>query len=106
MSRSFTPLASGTKRLAATSTSARIALAKSEEPEVEISNEGLSTVYIEFGGATVVAVAPVAAGAAGGYPILAGQSKIVRNLRAATYVAAICDSGETAEVYFTSGEGE
>ncbi len=106
MNRAFTPLAAGTKRLAATSTSARIALAKADEPEIEVTNDGPDPVYVEIGGSTVEATAPVAAGAAGSYPVLAGQSKVIRNLRHGTYAAAICGSGKTADVTFTSGEGE
>lgn len=106
MNRAFTPLAAGTKRLAATSTSARIALAKSDEPEIEITNDGPDPVYVEVGTSSVTATAPVAAGAAGSYPILAGQSKVIRNIRKGTYIAAICDTGDTADVFFSSGEGE
>lgn len=106
MSRSFTPLDDGTVRLAATSTNQRIAMAKSAEREIEITNDGPDPVYVRFGGSTVTAVVPTAAGTAGDYPILAGQSKIIRNLRGMTYAAAICASGKTADVYFSSGDGE
>ena len=99
-SNAFVPLYQGTSQIAATAASARVALAESDERNIEISNAGPDTVFVELGGSSVAAVA------ASGYPILAGQSKVVRNVQKHTYAAAICAATQTATVYFTCGDGE
>lgn len=100
MTNAFIPLYQGTKQIAATAASANVALAKGTERNIEISNEGPDTVFVEFGGSSI------AAAAATGYPVLPGQSKVIRNIGQATYAAAICAAGKTATVYFTCGDGE
>ena len=97
MYKPFTPFTAGTKQIAATSTTANVALAM-DSTYLEISNEGPDTVYVELGGSTVTAVATT------GYPILVGQSKLVMR-SSAMYAAAICASGKTATVYFSAGDG-
>lgn len=106
MPNAFIPQPVGTVRLAATAASSRIALAKSAERNIEITNKGADPAYVAFGGSTVTAVAPTAGGAAGDYPVLAGQSKVIRTPPGATYGAAVCDAGKTADVCFTCGDGE
>lgn len=96
----FTPLPQGTKNIAATGTTANVALAAASKT-IEITNEGPDTVFVEFGDSTVTAAA------ATGYPVAAGQSKVVGNsLAKATHAAAICDSGKTAKVFFSCGDGQ
>jgi hypothetical protein len=106
-SNAFTPggAAGNTVALAATASTGSVALPTLDPayPEIEITNDGPSEVFVVLGGSAVTATVPTST--AGGYPILAGQSKIVRR-NGATHIAAICNSGETAAVYATAGQGE
>jgi hypothetical protein len=108
MSKSaFIPLDAGTKYLDATAASANIALVDAKQPEVEFTNEGPDTAFVKLVvAASGTAVAPVAAGAAGDYPLAAGQSKVIRNLRKYGYAAAVCKAGKTAAVYISCGDGQ
>ena len=89
----FTPGATTTISVTTTSGTGTLT---GEGTAVEIQNAGSVTVFVTFG-----AVATVAAG----YPILAGQSKVVsRNTGQATLAAITASS--TATLYATVGDGQ
>jgi len=86
-----------TVTLAATTTSGRVQLS-GVGSAVEVQNDGTTTMFIVKGGATVTATNA-------GYPIFAGQSKVIsRDPANETHIAAIMASG-TANLYATVGEG-
>lgn len=65
---------------------------------IEVQNVGTVTVFVVLGASTVTATNA-------GYPILAGQSKMIsRNVILHTHIAAIAGTG-TATLYATTGEG-
>jgi hypothetical protein len=111
MAKSFTPAGNGndsTVCLAANPVSQVLALDLAVAPnaeQVEFTNEGPNSVFVILGTASAVAVAPVAAGASGGYVIGAGQSKLVDRSVADTHFAAITNAAELARVYATVGSG-
>lgn len=98
----FAPTATGTKTVAVSNVSAATALFAppfNSQYQIELQNAGSVTVFVEFG--TSGATAAVATG----YPILAGQSKLVTVNATVTYVAALTASS-TSTLYVTIGQGE
>ncbi len=95
----FTPDSAGTVSRSVTGTTARVALFKpGTSQQIMVSSPaGNAIAFIEFGDATVVAVA------ATGTPILPGAIYTFTVGDAVTNVAAIGTSGTT--LYFTSGGG-
>jgi hypothetical protein len=96
------PVATGTKTISCTSSSAATALAvavSTSQMQLELQNAGSATIFIEVG--TSGSVAAVASG----YPILAGQSKVITINSTVTHVACIVASA-TQTLYVTLGVGE
>jgi len=73
---------------------------------VVIWNAGPNTAFIQLGGASVTAVLPGSSGV-GAMPVPLGfyGNTISRDVANDTCVAAICNAGETATVYFSVGNG-
>jgi len=100
----FTATAAQSRKVAATDVSQRFALPL-HTPQVVVSNSGNNPVYIEFGNATVNAVAPTTAGVLGSQLIPPGAVYTLGN-NDATHFAVICDAGLTTTVDLTPGRGE
>ena len=66
---------------------------------VLISNSGPKVAFFRFGASGVTTTI------AQGTPILSAEQKVFSMPPRATHVAVICESGETAEIYFTPGRG-
>lgn len=97
--RPFRPQAAGSTTLSVTSTTGSVAIPGAAPTEVKISTKALDAdCFVEFGGASVVAVA------ATGMRLPAGAVEYVRVPLGATHIAAITGTG-TATLYITSGEG-
>jgi hypothetical protein len=99
----FMPAAVGTVQIAATTTSARQALAVANGTQVRISNTGAVGVRVEFGGSSVAATTP-SGGTAGSLLVPAGAIEVMSPPIDATNVAAKTDSG-TATIEFSVGIG-
>jgi Flp pilus assembly protein TadG len=69
-----------------------------------VYNAGPNDCYIVSGNSTVAAVAPAAGTPGNGMPIAAGAIMTL-TFPAYNYFAAITDSGNTASLYITPGEG-
>lgn len=97
----LTPGVAGTKTISCTSSSAATALAFTGDvgPNLELQNAGSNTIFVETG------ISTVSAAVATGYPILAGQSKVVTIAGSATHIACITAS-VTTTLYVTSGLGQ
>jgi hypothetical protein len=93
----FSPIPAGTVTLAATAVTSRTAIAKGNN-QLEITNAGPDTVFVEVGDSTVAAVV------ATGYPILLGATRLISVNPLATHIAAI--SAGTSTVYASAGTGE
>ena len=90
----------GTESIAATTVSANALMGYDglfKSRTVRVYNAGAATVFLRFGGPSVVAVAT-------DMPIPTGIIEMFRPPRDATHVAAIT-SAATATVYVTTGEG-
>lgn len=97
--KNFTPV-TPTVTIAATSTTARVALSgvsDDDEDNVLISNNGPNIAFVRLGASAVNA-------AVTDLPILPYTALIVARSDA-THAAAICNATQTAAVYFTSGNG-
>ena len=100
----FVPVPAGTKNLAVTTTTARVAITALSgvgRMQARIYNAGSVPVFVEVGDVTVVAVV------ASGMPIAPGATELITVPDAAgvaRYVAGITASG-TATLYITPGEG-
>lgn len=70
-----------------------------EMRQVELSNAGTVTIFVEFGASTA------SAAVASGYPILAGQTKVV-TIKPTTTHAACITAATTATLYASVGIGE
>lgn len=101
----FTPHSAATNSISATAGSARVLLSEASSDQLELTNDGPNTVYLEFGGSSVAATVPNG-GTGGGYPVLAGQSKVIQRSGTWTYAAAICATSQTALVLITAGKGD
>lgn len=103
--RNFTATTTGTVGLSVTAVSASIALPISQSDQVEVSNEGPDTIFVRPGKSGVTAVAPTLGGAAGDYPVLAGQSKVIDRKGDDTHIAMVCAAGKTSTGYASCGVG-
>lgn len=91
------PTAAATKLIAATTSSASVAITG---PQVRIVN-GAADCRIEFGtSSTVTVTKPVSGGAAGSLTIKAGSVETLTLPAGTTYIAAACDTG-TSNIEFT-----
>lgn len=95
----FTPKAAGTVNIAATTSSARVALGMNAGNfQVRVKNlDTTNAVFINFGDSTVVAAATT------GVPVGPGET-CGFSVSGSTHVAAIT-AASTATVYFTPGNG-
>lgn len=75
-----------------------------EVRQVELTNGGTVTVFVEFGASTVTATVPT--GTANAYPILSGQTKVVTVKPTTTHIAAIGASAGPTTLYVTLGIGQ
>lgn len=100
----FTPGLSGT--IAVTATSARLNLSATAGPKLYVYNAGSSECFIAFGDSTVTAVAGGNTTAAtGSMSVPAGAFFVIEIGLNATYVAAVCASGNTTTLRLTRGDG-
>lgn len=104
ISNAFTTFVpAGTVNIAATTSSANVALSigsngVGERPQVRVYNAGTTPVFIAFGASAVAATTAV------GIPIAPGGPENFTLPFGATHVAAIYGTG-SGTVYFTSGFG-
>jgi len=97
MMNPFTP--GGTVNVAATTTTANVALASGAKDQVMVTNNaGGSLAFVAFGSSAVTATAATST------PVLPGAAYIF-TVGTATHMAAITGTG-TATVYATAGQGE
>jgi hypothetical protein len=98
----FEPIGSTVTRTVTTS-SARVALTDpgifGGKFQVRVANTGAYKAFIEFGGSSVTAAVATS------MPILPSNVEIFTIAPGDTNIAAICDTGETATLYITSGFG-
>lgn len=93
-----------------TSTSSNVQLPSGQGysyQDVEITNGGSKTCWVFFADTTAlaVAVAPTdGGGAANGYILLAGQTKVV-NVASGQWMAGITAGADTTTIYATAGQG-
>lgn len=71
---------------------------------LRIFNAGPNTVHYRLGGSAVTAAIAVEDTPANGIPIPSGMVEVVFKGEH-TYIAAICDTGESATIYMTTGDG-
>jgi hypothetical protein len=99
MNNLFTPKAAGTVNIAATTSSAAVALVRTGSSQVRVKNIDTTNVaFINFGASTVTAVATT------GIPIGPGETCGFTLPAEFTHAAAIT-AASTATVYFTPGNG-
>jgi hypothetical protein len=96
----MTPVFQGSKTISCTSVSAATALPTTiaQQAQIELQNAGSAAIFVETGDSTA------AAAVATGYPILAGQSKVITVSSTITHVACIV-SASTHTLYVTIGRG-
>ena len=109
MPDSLFKIKSTTVRLDVSTTSDRVLLSKlfsdGSDLTLRIFNAGTYPAFIELGGNTVVATVGTNKGA-GSFPVAPGrETGISVQGSAKTYLAAICDTGGTAKLFITVGEG-
>lgn len=96
------PVTAGTTTISCTSSSAATALSAinsgAARVQLEVQNAGTSTIFVEPGLSTVTAAV------ASGYPILAGQSKVISVSPRTTHIACITASA-TVSLHVTVGAG-
>lgn len=87
--------------LAATQATGRVTLAGAgaASKAVRVCNRGPNDAFIEFGNATVVSAV------ATGMMLPSGNTEVFQTGISAVAMAAICNTGETAALYVTSGVG-
>lgn len=88
---------------AVTTSSARVAITaplNNGEFQVRLANVGSYTTFVNFGDVTVTATV------AAGLPLLANTVEVFTVPADVTYVAAINDTGGSATLYITTGQGE
>ena len=91
----FSPGETLTMSVTDVSSVANFAAAGTSASVVEVQNFGPFTVFLVIGAAATTA----------GYPVLAGQSKLVSKAPGAAQIAAICGTGQTATFHVTAGQG-
>jgi hypothetical protein len=94
--KTFAPSGADTVQLSATAASSRVAV-DSLSSVVRVLNAGPNTAYLQFGDGSVSSTTAK-------MPIPVGSTELFTK-GSATNVAAICDTGNTAVLYFTPGEG-
>lgn len=96
----------GTAKIAATQTASTATLIGTVGTNVVIYNAGPNLAFVKIGASTVVATVPTTAGT-GGMPVPIGfyGVTVARSPSSDTTVSAICNTGETAAVYFSVGSG-
>lgn len=96
------PVKAGTVTISCSSVSGATALSRpngANQPlQVELQNAGSAAIFVEFGDSTVSAATTT------GYPILAGQSKLVTVAGTVTHIACIV-AASTHTLYVTVGLG-
>jgi hypothetical protein len=94
--KTFAPSGADTVQLAATAASASVSLDPNSSV-VRVFNAGPNIAYLQFGGTGVTSTTAK-------MPIAAGNTELfTKGVQAK--VAAICDTGNTATLFFTAGEG-
>lgn len=95
----------GTAKIAATQTTSQATL-PTVGNNVIIYNAGPNTAYVSIGNTSVTATVPTTAGT-GSMPVPIGfyAFTISRSADIDVTVAAICDTGNTASIYFSVGNG-
>lgn len=99
--RPHQPIFASTVSISATQTSGSTTLANTCGQVLYVCNEGPNGVYIRYGNGSQTALTT-------DYRIPANTERYLTRRDGSsgdTTVAAICDSGETATVYFSIGEG-
>ena len=97
--------------LSATSTSSSVAFAlpsSKKNYDVIVQNAGSSTAFITFGDGSATATVPGTTGTINAFPILAGAIYTLQKNTNAVQTdtcAAICASGQSTTLYFTSVQG-
>lgn len=96
------PQFQGTVTISCTTSSAATALATiaavQAQVQLEVTNAGTGVIFLETGSSLVASVV------ASGYPILAGQTKIITVGPRVTHIACISGSG-THTLYVSVGQG-
>lgn len=94
------PVYQGTKTKACATSTGTVALATSTATrQLEITNAGSTTIFLEVGDSSITAAV------ATGYPILAGQTKVISVAPTVTHVACIHAGSSTHTIYITIGRG-
>jgi hypothetical protein len=96
----ITPVTAGTTTISCTSSSAATALPAtiSQQSQIELQNPGTVAIFVEVGISTATAAV------ATGYPVLAGQSKVITVSPTITHIACIV-AVTTTTLYVTIGRG-
>lgn len=95
-----------TGRVAATATSAGKAIGE-QSNNIIITNNGPSAVFVQSGGVGLTIVFPTTSTSQNGSVILAGQTQnFKKNNPTDSTLYTICDTSGTADVYFSSVDGE
>ena len=73
---------------------------------VRVYNEGPGTAFVNFGASNVTATIGADKATGTGIPVAAGRETGFRLKTASvTHIAAICDTGDTAQLFITMGDG-
>lgn len=89
-----------TKTKACATSTGTVALATTSAlRQIEITNAGTTTIFIEVGTSAITAAV------ATGYPILAGQTKVISVDPSSTHLACIHAGSSTHTLYVTVGRG-
>lgn len=97
----ITPVYQGSKTISCASSTAATALPTTiaqQKANLELQNAGAATIFVEWGGSTIQATTTT------GYPVLAGQSKVITVPPTTTHIACIVASS-THTLYVTVGSG-
>ena len=91
----FSPGETLTLAVTATSGNASFAAAGTAASVIEVQNLGTLPCFIAFGATATTA----------GYPIGAGQAKVLSKAPGQAQIAAICGAGLSTTLYITAGQG-
>ena len=95
MTAPFSPGETLTLAVTDASSSATFGTAGAQASVIEVQNLGTLTCFIAFGASATTA----------GYPIGAGQSKVVSKAPGVAQIAANCATGQTTTLCVTAGQG-
>jgi len=95
MNAPFSPGQTLTFAVTDASSNASFAAAGADASVIEVQNLGTLTCFIAFGATATTA----------GYPIGAGQSKVVSKAPGVAQIAAICATGQSTALFITAGQG-